>query len=221
MSAHDFTLAAYIVAAVCFILALRGLSHPETSRKGNILGMSGMAVAILTTLISPVVQSYFVIILAVAIGGAVGTYIALKVKMTALPQLVAAFHSLVGMAAVLVATGALLSPESYNIGSVGSIHPASLVEMSLGRAIGAITFSGSVIAFAKLQGLMSGSPITFKGQHWLNMGLVILAVVLIVVFAATESYTAFFLLMILAFALGFLIIEIGRASCRERVFLTV
>lgn len=213
MEATGFTMAAYIVAAVCFILALRGLSNPETARTGNILGMVGMGIAILTTLISPIVQSYVWIVLAIIIGGAIGTVVALKVVMTALPQLVAAFHSLVGMAAVLVATGALLSPESYGIGTTGHIHAGSLVEMSLGLAIGAITFSGSVIAFAKLQGIMSGKPLVFPFQHPLNAALGIVLVLLVVWFAATESYTAFFLLMALSFALGFLLImPIGGAD---------
>ncbi|MBK1664120.1 NAD synthetase [Rhodospirillum rubrum] len=210
---HSLTMAAYIVAGVLFILALRGLSNPETARNGNRMGMVGMAIAILTTLLSPSVQAYAWIVLAIAIGGAIGTVIAKKVLMTALPQLVAAFHSLVGMAAVLVATGALLNPEAYGIGSAGAIHAGSLVEMSLGLAVGAITFSGSVIAFGKLQGLIAGKPVTFPMQHPLNAVLGILLVVLLVVFAATESHTAYFALMILAFALGFLlIIPIGGAD---------
>ncbi|ABC22981.1 NAD(P)(+) transhydrogenase (Re/Si-specific) subunit beta [Rhodospirillum rubrum] len=210
---HSLTMAAYIVAGVLFILALRGLSNPESARNGNRMGMVGMAIAILTTLLSPSVQAYAWIVLAIAIGGAIGTVIAKKVLMTALPQLVAAFHSLVGMAAVLVATGALLNPEAYGIGSAGAIHAGSLVEMSLGLAVGAITFSGSVIAFGKLQGLIAGKPVTFPMQHPLNAVLGILLVVLLVVFAATESHTAYFALMILAFALGFLlIIPIGGAD---------
>jgi NAD(P) transhydrogenase subunit beta len=213
MSMTDVTMVAYIVSAVFFILALRGLSNPESARTGNILGMVGMGLAIVTTLISPVVQSYVFIILAIVVGGAIGTVVALRVQMTALPQLVAAFHSLVGMAAVLVASAALFAPESYGIGSPGHIHAGSLVEMSLGTAIGAITFSGSLIAFGKLQGLISGKPLMFKGQHILNATLGILLVVLIGWFAATESYTAFFLLLVLSFALGFLLIlPIGGAD---------
>ncbi|WP_076398889.1 NAD(P)(+) transhydrogenase (Re/Si-specific) subunit beta [Insolitispirillum peregrinum] len=209
----DLTMFSYIVAAVFFVLALRGLSNPETARTGNILGMVGMGLAILTTLLSPVVQSYVFIILAIVIGGAIGTVVALKVQMTALPQLVAAFHSLVGMAAVLVASAALFAPESYGIGTPGHIHAGSLIEMSLGTAVGAITFSGSVIAFGKLQGLISGKPLMFKGQHMLNLALGVLLVVLLAVFAATESYTAFFLLLALSFALGFLLIlPIGGAD---------
>jgi len=213
MTMTDLTMFSYIVAAVFFVLALRGLSNPETARTGNILGMVGMGLAILTTLLSPVVQSYVFIILAIVIGGAIGTVVALKVQMTALPQLVAAFHSLVGMAAVLVASAALFAPESYGIGTPGHIHVGSLIEMSLGTAVGAITFSGSVIAFGKLQGLISGKPLMFKGQHMLNLALGVLLVVLLAVFAATESYTAFFLLLALSFALGFLLIlPIGGAD---------
>ncbi len=207
------TLFAYIVAGVFFILTLRGLSSPESARQGNRLGMIGMTIAILTTLTSPVVQEYAWIAAGIAIGGAVGAVIAKKIEMTALPQLVAAFHSLVGLAAVLVATGALMAPESYGIGTVGSIKPGSLVEMSLGLAIGAITFSGSVIAFAKLQGLMSGNPLVFKGQHFLNALMGIGIVVLIVMFCMSEDYNLFFAIMALSFLLGFtLILPIGGAD---------
>ncbi|VBB69058.1 NAD(P) transhydrogenase subunit beta [invertebrate metagenome] len=172
-----------------------------------------MAIAVFTTLVSPVVKDYTWIVFGIVIGGVVGAVIARKIQMTALPQLVAAFHSLVGMAAVLVACGALFTPEAYGIGSIGQIRASSLIEMSLGTAIGAITFSGSVIAFAKLQGLMSGNPITFPQQHALNAAIGVALVLLLIRFAATESYAAFFLLTILAFALGFLlIIPIGGAD---------
>jgi NAD(P) transhydrogenase subunit beta len=204
---------AYIIAAVLFIMALRGLSNPESARMGNIFGVAGMAIAVLTTLMSPEVQSYWIIILGILIGGGIGSFIALRIQMTALPQLVAAFHSLVGMAAVFVATAALYHPEAYGIGTVGHIHTGSLVEMALGVAIGAITFSGSVIAFLKLQGLMSGNPITFPFQHPLNavVGLVILAS--IIWFCSTEQYAAYWLLVLLSFAIGFLlIIPIGGAD---------
>jgi NAD(P) transhydrogenase subunit beta len=207
------TLFAYIVAGVFFILTLRGLSSPETARRGNTLGMIGMGIAILTTLFSPVVQSYGWVVLGIVIGGAIGAVVARKIQMTALPQLVAAFHSLVGMAAVFVATAALLSPESYGIGTPGAIKVGSLIEMSLGLAIGAITFSGSVIAFAKLQGLMSGNPLVFPGQHKLNavLGLAILA--LIVLFSTSESHTLFYAIMALSFLIGFLLIlPIGGAD---------
>jgi H+-translocating NAD(P) transhydrogenase subunit beta len=207
------TLFAYIVAGVFFILTLRGLSSPETSRQGNMLGMVGMAIAIATTLFSPVVQSYGLIILGIVIGGAIGAVVARKIEMTALPQLVAAFHSLVGLAAVFVATAALLSPESYNIGTPGGIKVASLIEMSLGLAIGAITFSGSVIAFAKLQGLMSGNPLVFPGQHKLNAVLGISILLLIVLFSTSENHMLFYAIMALSFLIGFLLIlPIGGAD---------
>jgi NAD(P) transhydrogenase subunit beta len=207
------TLFAYIVAGIFFILTLRGLSNPETSRQGNALGMIGMAIAIATTLFSPVVHSYAWIVLGIAIGGVIGYIVAKRIEMTALPQLVAAFHSLVGLAAVFVATAALLSPESYGIGVPGSIKPASLVEMSLGVAIGAITFSGSVIAFAKLQGLMSGNPLVFPGQHLLNALIGIAIVVLIAMFCFSEDHTLFYAVVALSFLIGFLLIlPIGGAD---------
>ncbi len=213
MTIAGATLLAYIVAGIFFILTLRGLSSPESARKGNTLGMIGMAIAIITTLTSPVVQEYTWIVGGIAVGGVVGYFIAKKIEMTSLPELVAAFHSLVGMAAVLVATGALLAPESYGIGSVGEISAGSMVEMSLGLAIGAITFSGSVIAFAKLQGLMTGNPLVFKGQHPLNALLGIAIVVLIVMFCQSESHGLFFVIMALSFVLGFLLIlPIGGAD---------
>ncbi len=204
---------AYLIAAILFILALRGLSSPETARKGNIYGIAGMVIAVVTTLVAPGVVSFGLIILGVLIGGSIGTVVAQRIQMTALPQLVAAFHSLVGMAAVLVAAAALYNPEAYGIGSVGGIKAVSLIEMSLGAAIGAVTFSGSVIAFAKLQGIMGGAPIVFKGQHQLNAAIGIAIVLTIIWFAASESYTAFWLLALLSFAIGFLIIiPIGGAD---------
>lgn len=204
---------AYLIAAVCFILALRGLSSPETARGGNRLGMAGMALAIITTLTLPQVQQYGWIVAGIAIGGAIGWFIAKRIAMTAMPQLVAAFHSLVGLAAVLIATAALFAPESYNIGTAGSIHVGSLIEMSLGSVIGAITFSGSIIAFAKLQGIMSGAPLRFKGQHYVNAGIGIAIVLLLIAFCATESHTLYFVLTALAFLIGFLlIVPIGGAD---------
>jgi NAD(P) transhydrogenase subunit beta len=201
------------VASVCFILALRGLSHPETSRRGNQLGMAGMAIAILVTLNQPGMAEYGPILIAIAAGGVGGAYIARKIPMTALPQLVAAFHSLVGMAAVLVAAAALYSPESFGIGTPGNIKGASLFEMSLGLAIGAITFSGSVIAFAKLDGRMSGAPIQFANQHMLNLGLGVLMLILIFQFTGSGDPMLFWAIAIIAFALGFLlIIPIGGAD---------
>jgi NAD(P) transhydrogenase subunit beta len=213
MTTFGATMLAYVLAAVLFILALRGLSSPETARKGNTYGMIGMALAILTTLVSPIVESYSWIVIAIALGGAAGTVIAKKVEMTALPQLVAAFHSLVGMAAVLVAMAALLTPESFGIVHAGQIATGSLLEMGLGVAIGAITFSGSAVAFAKLQGLIAAKPIVFKGQHALNAVLGITFVILLIIFAATGSKTVFFLMTLLCFVLGYLVIvPIGGAD---------
>ncbi|MBF0333888.1 MAG: NAD(P)(+) transhydrogenase (Re/Si-specific) subunit beta, partial [Alphaproteobacteria bacterium] len=210
---NDFATFAYLVASVCFIMALRGLSSPETSRSGNLYGIVGMVIAIVTTLMTPQVVSYPMIAAGVVLGGGIGTVIAQRIQMTALPQLVAAFHSLVGLAAVFVATAALLSPDAYGIGTVGAIHTSSLVEMSLGTAIGAITFTGSLVAFAKLQGLVGGKPLVFPMQHMLNAALGVLVVLLIAWFGATESYAAFFLLTFLALALGFLLIlPIGGAD---------
>jgi NAD(P) transhydrogenase subunit beta len=206
---------AYLVASVLFILALRGLSHPETSRQGNMLGMIGMAVAIVATLLKPgmSISGIGLVIAGLAIGGAIGTIVAQRIQMTSLPQLVAAFHSLVGLAAVFVAAAAFYAPESFGIGVRGNIKGASLVEMSLGLAIGAITFSGSVIAFAKLDGRMSGAPIMFKGQHMLNLGLGILLALLVVLFVITGSDVLFWMIAILSLVLGFLlIIPIGGAD---------
>ncbi len=203
----------YLIASIFFILALRGLSSPVTARRGNVFGIVGMVIAIGTTVASPEVQSYGWIILAIFIGGTIGSFIAIKIQMTALPQLVAAFHSLVGLAAVFVALAALYNPVAYGLGAPGEIRIASLIEMSLGMIIGAITFSGSVIAFLKLQGTMSGAPITFTKQHLLNAVLALFIVVLLVKFAQTESYLLFWLLMLSAFILGFLlIIPIGGAD---------
>jgi NAD(P) transhydrogenase subunit beta len=205
----------YLVAAVLFILALRGLSSPVTSRQGNQFGMIGMAVAIVATLARPGMHAAGVdlIVLGIAIGGAGGTYIARQIQMTALPQLVAAFHSLVGLAAVFVAAAALNAPEAVGIGTPGHIHTESLVEMSVGLAIGAITFAGSLIAFAKLQALMKGTPITFQYQHQLNAGLAALIVLLIVKFVGSGSQEVFWAIAVLSTALGFLlIIPIGGAD---------
>ena len=206
----------YLVAGVLFILALRGLSHPETSRRGNQFGMAGMAVAVLTTLFSDPpndVVGWLLLIVALAAGGAVGAVVARRIPMTAMPQLVAAFHSLVGLAAVLVAAAALYAPQAFGIGVVGEIHGASLVEMSLGAAIGAITFTGSVIAFLKLDGRMSGKPILLPSRHVVNAALGVLLVLLIVLFGTTESRLAFWLIALVSLALGILIIiPIGGAD---------
>ncbi len=204
---------AYLVASVLFILALKGLSSPVSARQGNKFGMAGMAIAIITTMMQPQIHGWSMIILGVIIGGTVGAVTAKRIKMTAMPQLVAAFHSLVGMAACLIAAAALYSPQAFGIGTEGAISSASLVEMSLGTAIGAITFSGSVVAFAKLQGLVSGKPIRFPNQQKINAALGAAIVVLIILFASTESHFLFWVLLLAAFAIGFLIIiPIGGAD---------
>jgi NAD(P) transhydrogenase subunit beta len=204
---------AYLAAAVFFILALNGLSSPVTARRGNAFGIIGMLVAIGTTLANPSILSFELIILGVLVGGAIGTVVALKIKMTALPELVAAFHSLVGLAAVFVATAAFFAPEAYGIGSAGNIRPVSLVEMALGTSIGAVTFSGSVIAFAKLRGIMSGNPLTFPGQHPLNAILGIVLVALVVWLVVSNDANAYWAIVALSLLVGFLlIVPIGGAD---------
>ncbi len=205
----------YLVSGVLFILALRGLSHPTTSRQGNIYGMVGMGLAILTTLTltSAGWGGFLLIVVGIALGGGVGAYVARKIAMTAMPQLVAAFHSLVGLAAVMVAAAAIYAPSSFGIGAVGEIHAQALIEMSIGVAIGAITFTGSIIAFLKLDGRMSGKPIMLPMRHAINAGLGIAIVVLVAVLVATESHGVFWLIVILSLALGVLIIiPIGGAD---------
>ncbi|MBT6117625.1 MAG: NAD(P)(+) transhydrogenase (Re/Si-specific) subunit beta [Rhodospirillaceae bacterium] len=212
MSATASTFA-YLIASICFIMALRGLSSPETARRGNMLGIAGMVIAVVTTLASPEVVSYTTIIAGIVIGGAIGTVIARRIEMTALPQLVAAFHSLVGLAAVFVAAAAFHTPEAYGIGVSGAIHASSLIEMSLGTAIGAITFTGSIIAFGKLQGLVSSNPLSFPGQHLLNLALGILLIVLIALFVGGESGFLFWMIVLLSLILGILlIVPIGGAD---------
>lgn len=205
----------YLVSGVLFILALRGLSHPTTSRQGNMYGMVGMAIAIVTTLAlaTPSLGGFFLIVVGLAIGGSIGAIIAQRIAMTAMPQLVAAFHSLVGLAAVMVAAAAIYSPSSFDIGDVGAIHAQALVEMSLGVAIGAITFTGSIIAFLKLDGRMSGAPILLPMRHGINAALAISLVVLVAILVGTESHFVFWLIVLLSFALGVLIIiPIGGAD---------
>ncbi len=204
---------AYLLSSILFIMALRGLSSPETARSGNVFGIIGMLIAIGTTLATPGVVSYWMILLGVLIGGAIGTFIALKIEMTSLPELVAAFHSLVGLAAVCVAAAAFFEPAEYGIGTPGNIGVASLIEMSIGTAIGAITFTGSIIAFAKLQGIMSGAPIIFPGQHLLNAFLGLLLVALVVWFSDAQTGSLFWAIAILALVIGILIIiPIGGAD---------
>ncbi|MGN6550865.1 MAG: NAD(P)(+) transhydrogenase (Re/Si-specific) subunit beta [Pararhizobium sp.] len=205
----------YLVSGVLFILALRGLSHPTTSRRGNTLGMVGMAIAIVTTLALAVPSGggFALIIVGIVIGGGVGAYLARRIPMTAMPQLVAAFHSLVGLAAVLVAAAALYSPASFGIGVIGDIRSEALIEMAIGVAIGAVTFTGSIIAFLKLDGRMSGKPIMLPMRHALNAALAIILIALIVTLVNTESHAAFWVIVALALVLGVtLIIPIGGAD---------
>jgi len=212
---ENFASFLYLVSGVLFIMALRGLSHPTTSRQGNMYGMIGMGIAVVTTLLlaRPTFGGFVLIVLGIAIGGGIGAVVARRIPMTSMPQLVAAFHSLVGLAAVLVAAAAMYSPESFGVGTVGQIHWQALIEMSLGVAIGAITFTGSIIAFLKLDGRMSGKPILLPSRHFINAGIAIALIVLVIVLVATQSTLAFWLIVILALALGVLIIvPIGGAD---------
>jgi NAD(P) transhydrogenase subunit beta len=206
----------YLVAGILFILALRGLSNPETSRRGNLYGMVGMAIAIATTLAaSPPagIGGWALVVVGFAVGGSIGIVIARKIAMTAMPQLVAAFHSLVGMAAVLVAAGALYAPQAFGIGRIGAIHAQSLVEMSIGVAIGAVTFTGSVIAFLKLNGNMSGAPILLPARHVIHGAIALAILASAVMFVRTESHVLFWALALLSFLIGVLIIiPIGGAD---------
>ncbi|WMS44980.1 NAD(P)(+) transhydrogenase (Re/Si-specific) subunit beta [Acuticoccus sp. MNP-M23] len=210
----------YLVSGVLFILALRGLSHPVTSRQGNAFGMIGMTIAVITTLWAgaPDITGWILIVLGLGVGGAVGAVIAKRIPMTAMPQLVAAFHSLVGLAAVFVAAGALYAPEAFNIGTPEHIKTLSLIEMAIGVAVGALTFTGSVIAFAKLDGRMSGKPIMLPGRHILNAAIFILLIVLVVMFvqadgAPLEQRLLFWGVALVALVLGgLLIIPIGGAD---------
>ena len=205
----------YLVSGVLCIMALRGLSHPTTSRQGNLYGMIGMAIAIVTTLAlaTPSFGGFVMIVAGLAIGGTVGAVIARRIAMTAMPQLVAAFHSLVGLAAVMVAAAAMYAPESFGIGTIDDIHTQALIEMSIGVAIGAITFTGSVIAFLKLNGNMSGKPILLPARHVVNAALAVALIVLVVLLVTTESTTIFWLIVLAALVLGVLIIiPIGGAD---------
>ena len=205
----------YLASGILFILALRGLSSPDTSRQGNYFGIAGMIIAIIVTFLSVgnFSTSLMYVIIFLVIGGAIGTFIAFKIPMTAMPELVAGFHSLVGLAAVFVAIAAFLNPEAFNLGNIGDIKLASLIEMSIGAAVGAITFSGSIIAFLKLRGLMSGSPITFSGQHFLNLVMGVTIFVLIFYLCKTQSENIFWTVIIISFLVGILIIiPIGGAD---------
>ncbi|WP_262693980.1 NAD(P)(+) transhydrogenase (Re/Si-specific) subunit beta [Kordiimonas aquimaris] len=215
----DLTAIAYMVSAVLFILSLRGLSSPESSRQGNMFGMIGMTIAVVTTILNPEIVSYDWIIGAIIIGGGIGFIIARKIAMTDMPQLVAAFHSLVGLAAVFVAGSAFLNPGAFGItDAMGTMFMASKIEMALGIAIGAITFSGSVIAFLKLQGTMSGAPIMLPARHVINAAIGAAIIAGIALFAADQNVefgglNVFWIVTLLAFIIGFLlIIPIGGAD---------
>ena len=205
----------YLVSGVLFILALRGLSSPETSRQGNFFGILGMLIAVVVTFLSigNFSTSFIYVIAFILIGGSIGSFIAFKIPMTAMPELVAGFHSLVGLAAVFVAISAFLNPEAFNLGVSGNIKLASLIEMSIGAAVGAVTFSGSIIAFLKLRGLMSGAPITFPAQHILNLIILISIVALTYFLCVTQSSNLFWTLITISFLVGILlIIPIGGAD---------
>ena len=205
----------YLVSGILFILALRGLSSPETSRQGNYFGIVGMVIAIIVTFLSVgnFGSAFIYVLMFLIIGGLIGAFIAFRIPMTAMPELVAGFHSLVGLAAVFVAISAFMKPESFNLGNIGNIKLASLIEMSLGAAIGAITFSGSIIAFLKLRGIMSGAPITFKGQHFINLFLGLTIISLIYFLCITQSSNMFWAIVAISFLVGvLLIIPIGGAD---------
>jgi len=205
----------YLISGILFILALRGLSSPETSRQGNLFGIIGMIIAIVVTFFSVgnFSTALIYVLIFLLLGGTIGALISFKIPMTAMPELVAGFHSLVGLAAVFVAISAFLKPEVFNLGTNGNIKLSSLIEMSIGASIGAITFSGSVIAFLKLQGIMSGAPITFKGQHFINAIIGISIIILIYYLCSTQSSNLFWTIIAVSFLVGFLlIIPIGGAD---------
>ena len=208
----------YLVSGIFFILSLRGLSSPETSRTGNIFGMTGMFIAIVSTLMGLesfelLLSNIEYILVPLLLGAVVGGFVAARIAMTAMPQLVAGFHSLVGLAAVLIAIAAFYNPSAFGIGQFGSIKIASLIEMSIGVSIGAITFTGSCIAFLKLQGLMSGAPITFKGQHLLNLIIGILIIISIIFLINKQTVDYFWIVTVLSLLIGLLIIiPIGGAD---------
>ncbi len=216
MISADIAALLYLVSGVLFILALRGLSSPKSSRQGNTFGMVGMGIAIVTTLAVAAPSdwvSWALIIGGIGIGGGIGAYMARTVKMTDMPQLVAAFHSLVGLAAVFVAAAALYAPEAFGIGVPGDIHAQALIEMSIGVAIGAFTFTGSVIAFAKLNGNMSGKPIILPARHAIHIVMGVAIVLLVWAFTTSADPWLFWAITILALVLGgLMIIPIGGAD---------
>lgn len=203
----------YLIAAICFILALKGLASPATAKKGNLLGIFGMILAIGSTLFIPSMQHPFFLIALILAGGFVGSFIAIRIQMTAIPELVAGFHSLVGLAAVLVAFCAYLSPESFDIGEPLNIYTSNAVELSIGLIIGAITFTGSIIAFLKLRGIMSGKPVRFFGQKWFNLAVALCLLVVLFLFLKFQMLNTLLLMAGISFLLGgLLIIPIGGAD---------
>jgi len=216
MISADIAALFYLVSGVLFILALRGLSSPSSARQGNLFGMTGMGIAVLTTLAVAAPSdwvSWLLIIAGLGLGGGIGAYVARNVKMTDMPQLVAAFHSLVGLAAVFVAAAALYAPDAFGIATDGHIHTQALIEMSIGVAIGAFTFTGSVIAFAKLDGRMSGKPILLPARHLIHIAIGVVIVLLVWYFAVSADPLAFWAITILALILGgLMIIPIGGAD---------
>ena len=215
MISHNLSAIFYLISGILFILALRGLSSPDTSRQGNYFGIAGMFIAIVVTFLSigNFSTSLIYVLVLLLLGGTIGAFIAFKIPMTAMPELVAGFHSLVGLAAVFVAIAAFLNPEIFNLGSSGNIKLASLIEMSIGAAVGAITFSGSIIAFLKLRGIMSGAPIIFLGQHYINLILGLGIFILIFYLCKTQSANIFWFVIAISFLIGvLLIIPIGGAD---------
>ena len=217
MISANFSAMFYLISGILFILALRGLSSPDTSRQGNYFGIAGMVIAILVTFLSVgnFSMSLIYVLFFLLIGGTIGAFIAFKIPMTAMPELVAGFHSLVGLAAVFVAIAAFLNPEVFNLGTTGNIKLASLIEMSIGAAVGAITFSGSIIAFLKLKGIMSGAPITFSGQHYLNLILGLGIFVLIFYLCKMQMGNIFWTLIIVSFLENNSMLSIKNVTSEE------
>ena len=203
----------YLLSSVCFVLAIRGLSAPDTANRGNLFSILGMVLAVATTLAMPIILSYELIIIGILLGGGIGTILALKTQMTALPQLVAAFNSLVGLAACFVAAAAFYRPDAYGIGKFLDVNTLNLIEMTFGLTVGAITFTGSIVAFGKLQGIIPGSPLTFKGQHLINAVLGLAVFLMLVWLTIDQSERLFWTILGLAFLLGVLVIvPIGGAD---------
>ncbi len=203
----------YLIPVFLFIMTLKSLSSPKNARQGNVMGVVGMIIAVAATMYFPHIQNNVLILAAIAVGAIIGSVVALKIKMTAMPQLVAGFHSLVGLAATVIALGALVDPEGYGIGQEGALKVSSLMELSVGGSIGAITFTGSIVAFAKLQGILSGKPLRFTGHHAVNLMLLCIIIFLSVNFCKTESFSSFISLICVSSLLGILLVTpIGGAD---------